>query len=165
MTKSFIIIANVSLIIIAVSLASIFYPGSFPVIGSPGDHPGKTTAGKNMGVRNTGSLPDPTLSVRVSVLNGCGRPGLATIFTQKLRKEGFDVVNGVGGNADSFEFDVSVVVDRHGDRKKAEAVAQVLGIGEILDQRTENPYVIEDVVVVIGRDWDTLLFPREGKTD
>jgi hypothetical protein len=164
MTKSFIILANVSLIIIAVSLVSIFYPGFFRVTGSPGDRIGKTSGGKNA-EEHPRPLPDPALSVRVAVLNGCGRPGLATIFTQKLRKEGFDVVNGVGGNADSFEFDVSVVVDRHGDRKKAEAVAQMLGIREILDQRTENPYVMEDVVVVIGRDWDTLLFPREGKSD
>ena len=162
MKKTCIITASVSLVIIFVSLASILYPGLFQGKESLEDRLGKTSAGKGM---PAASKPDSTLKIRVSVLNGCGRPGIATIFTQKLRKEGFDVVNGIGENADSFEFDASVVVDRHGDRKKAEAVARTLGIKEILDQRAESPYVIEDVVVVIGRDWNTLVILLEGKSD
>jgi hypothetical protein len=160
MTKKFLIIAVFSLTIIGVSLASIIRPELFRSLKIPGI--GKSKASLETVVP---AMPDTTLKVRVSVLNGCGRPGLATIFAQKLRKDGFDVVNGVGGNADSFEFDVSAVVDRRGDRKKAEAVAEVLGIKEILNQSSENPYMIEDVVVVIGRDWDVLLFPREEKTE
>ncbi len=103
--------------------------------------------------------------VRIAVLNGCGRPGIASAFVEKLRNDGMDVVNGWGGNADSFEFDRSVVVDRRGDHRKAERVSASLGIGEILNQRSESPYLLEDVVVIIGRDWDTLLFPRKEKTD
>jgi hypothetical protein len=109
------------------------------------------------------SLPDSLSLIRVAVLNGCGRPGIALPFVEKLRKDGMDVVNGVGGNADSFEFDHSVVVDRRGDIKKAERVSNLLGIKEILAQRSESPYLIEDVVVVIGRDWDTLMFPKKEK--
>ncbi|MFA6472611.1 MAG: LytR C-terminal domain-containing protein [Candidatus Latescibacterota bacterium] len=156
------IISSVSLLIIIVSLTSILYPDLFRGNESLKDRSGKTSAGKGMPVA---AKPDSTLKVRVSIMNGCGRPGIATIFAQKLRKEGFDVVNGFGENADSFEFDVSVVVDRHGDRKKAEAVAQSLGIKEIIDQRAESPYVIEDVEVVIGRDWNILVIPMEGKSD
>lgn len=111
------------------------------------------------------AAPDTFPPVRVAVLNGCGRPGIASAFVEKLRKDGIDVVNGWGGNADSFEFDRSVVVDRRGDRRKAERVAASLGIGEILSQRSESPYLLEEVVVVIGRDWDTLLFPRKEKAD
>ena len=76
-----------------------------------------------------------------------------------------DVVNGLGGNANSFEFDRSVVVDRRGNRGNALAVARSLGIGVILDQRSENPYLIEDVIVVIGRDWDALLFSGKERPD
>ncbi|MHB9030818.1 MAG: LytR C-terminal domain-containing protein, partial [Candidatus Latescibacterota bacterium] len=111
------------------------------------------------------SISDTLPPVRVAVLNGCGRPGIASVFVQKLRKDGMDVVNGLGGNADSFEFDRSVVVDRRGNRENAEAVAGSLGIRHILDQRSESPYLMEDVVVVIGRDWDTLLFPRKEMSD
>ena len=94
--------------------------------------------------------------IRIAVLNGCGRKGLALIFAQELRALGFDVVNGNGGNADSFDFDKSIVVDRKGNINKAETVAKVLGIQDVLDQYSANPYTIEDVVVILGRDWDTL---------
>ena len=104
-------------------------------------------------------------SVKVAVFNGCGRTGLASLFAQKLRDRGLDVVNGLGENADSFDFDVSVVVDRKGARKKALAVAQVLGIREILNQHSDNPYIIEEVVVILGRDWNTLLTQKEDIAD
>ncbi|MBT4483380.1 MAG: LytR C-terminal domain-containing protein [Candidatus Latescibacteria bacterium] len=104
-------------------------------------------------------------SVRVAVFNGCGRVGLASMFAQKLRSDGFDVVNGQGGNADSFDFETSVVVDRKGVGKKAEAVSKALGIEIILEQRSDDPYLIEDVAVVLGRDWSTLLKTKGETTD
>jgi len=104
------------------------------------------------------------IPVRVAVLNGCGREGFAALCARKLRSEGFDVVNGLGENADSFDFDASVVVDRKGNTVKARYCAEKLGIREIIEQRPDNPYVIEDVVVVFGRDWNTLhLFKEEDK--
>jgi len=109
--------------------------------------------------------PDSTVSVRVSVLNGCGRPGVASPFVRKLRDGGFDVVNGMGGNADSFDYDMSLVIDRCGERAKAEMVARTLGIERILSQRSENPYLIEEIAVIIGRDWDRLLFPAGEKPE
>lgn len=103
-------------------------------------------------------------SAKVVVLNGCGRAGLASVFVSKLRELGFDVVNGLGGNADTFDFDISVVVDRKGVRGKAEAVGNALGISTILDQRSDNPYLIEDVTVILGRDWNTLQAVKEDVT-
>ena len=99
--------------------------------------------------------------IRIAVLNGCGRKGLATMFARNLRNLGYDVVNGQGGNADSFDFDFSVVLDRKGNRKNAEKVANDLGIKGIIDQYSTNPYIIEDVVVILGRDWDTLKISKE----
>ena len=104
-------------------------------------------------------------SVKVAVLNGCGRAGLASLFSRKLRDMGFDVVNGLGENADSFDFDISVVVDRKGVRNKAVIVGRSLGINVILDQRSNDPYLIEDVTVILGRDWNTLLTPKEDVVD
>ena len=112
--------------------------------------------------KNKISLMDST--IKVAVLNGCGRPGLASIFVEKLRNKGFDVINGLGDNADSFDFDISVVIDRKGSRENAEFTARALGIKEILDQRSDNPYIIEDVVIILGRDWDTLNGERKDLT-
>ena len=103
--------------------------------------------------------------IRIAVLNGCGREGLATMFTRHLRNLGYDIVNGSGGNADSFDFDFSVVLNRKGNRKNAEKVADDLGIKEIIDQYSANPYIIENVVVILGRDWDTLKILKEVLSD
>ncbi len=103
--------------------------------------------------------------VRIAVMNGCGREGLASMFADELRNLGYDVVNGQGKNADSFDFDISVILDRKSNKEYAETVANDLGIIEILDQYSANPYIIEDLVVIIGRDWDTLKISKEGNFD
>lgn len=158
MKKGFFVIAALSAAVIAG--AGISLHSSLRVLSQRSD-----VERRGMQARTPNSATADTLPpVRVAVLNGCGRPGIATAFVEKLRKDGMDVVNGWGGNADSFEFDRSVVVDRRGDRRKAARVSASLGIGEVLNQRSESPYLLEDVVVVIGRDWDTLLFPKKEKT-
>jgi hypothetical protein len=155
MRKGFIVIATLSAAVIAGSGFSLHSSLRTLSLRSVAEHQRTRTSAPGTAV------PDTLPPVRVAVLNGCGRPGIATAFVEKLRKDGMDVVNGWGGNADSFEFDRSVVVDRRGDHKKAARVSASLGIGEILSQRSESPYLLEDVVVVIGRDWDTLLFPKK----
>jgi len=139
-------IAFISVVILLISAASIAV--FFATKPSPVKPPG-----------HSAEIP-----VRVAVLNGCGREGLGALCARKLRSEGFDVVNGLGENSDSFDFDTSVVVDRKGNTEKARYCAEKLGIRDIIEQRPDNPYIIEDVVVVFGRDWNTLhLFTKEDK--
>jgi len=139
MTKYFKIAAYISTPIIILSVISIIIITN--ITQSPEKQPGEK---------------EPDARIRIALLNGCGSEGLALKFADVLRAHGFDVVNGNGGNADSFDFDTSVVVDRKGDREKALIVAEFLGIEYVLDQYSANPYTIEDVVVVLGRDWDSL---------
>ncbi|MFC1485755.1 LytR C-terminal domain-containing protein [Candidatus Latescibacterota bacterium] len=103
--------------------------------------------------------PEPV--IRVALLNGCGRSGLAFQFAGILRSRGYDVMNGQGDNADSFDFDVSVVVDRKGNRELAERVARDLGIALIIKQYATDPYVLEDIDIILGRDWNTLPMAKE----
>jgi len=105
-------------------------------------------------------------SVKIAVFNGCGRPGIAGMFAEKLRDSGFDVINGMGENADSFDYMKSVVVERkNGDTEKAALVARALGIEDVLIQNTDDQYIIEEVAVIIGRDWHTLLQQKGEHTD
>lgn len=104
-------------------------------------------------------------TIKVAVLNGCGREGLASQVSKQLRALGVDVVNGEGGNADSFDFETSVVIDRRRKKEQAELVARTLGISEILDEYSSNMYIIEDIVVIVGRDWDTLKLAKEAVAD
>ncbi len=156
MTRVRVVVHIVSLVVLVVAV-------SLSVYMLRGSASNRMVTGTTEGGAISG--PDSTVSVRVSVLNGCGRPGVATPFVRKLRDRGFDVVNGMGGNADSFDYDASVVVDRCGNREKAEMVASTLGIKRILSQRSENPYLIEEIAVIIGRDWDMILFPAGEKPE
>ena len=88
--------------------------------------------------------------VRVEVLNGCGEPGVMEAFVRRLRAEGFDVIK--TGNARAFGYVESMVIDRAGKRENADEVARALRIGPVIQQVKDDPYRIEDVTVVVGRD-------------
>ena len=100
----------------------------------------------------------PVLSRRgitkVEVLNGCGKHDVARRFSELLRQERFDVV--YTGNAKAFCFCESIVLDRSGDISKAEEVARVLRIPNVLQQINADPFRREDVTVIVGRDYDLL---------
>lgn len=88
--------------------------------------------------------------VRVEVLNGGGRDGMARRATADLRDRGFDVV--YFGNAGDFGRDSSVVLARTGEVDWARAVADALGIREVRVESAENLYL--DVTVLLGAEWE-----------
>lgn len=109
-----------------------------------------------MGIRGGGggalereAVSAPAERVRVEVLNAGGVSGVARDATIRLREGGFDVVQ--FGNARAFDRDSSVVIDRVGRLDLAEAVANALGIGNVLTEPDPNLFV--DVTVLLGRSW------------
>ena len=95
--------------------------------------------------------PADTLGrVRVEVRNGGGRSGMARTATSSLRDLGFDVV--YFGNADHFDRDSTVVIDRVGRIEKARAVADALGVRQVVSEPDSNLYL--DVTVLLGAEWD-----------
>jgi hypothetical protein len=102
------------------------------------------------------TLPLPEGRVRVEVLNGGGMAGAARRATDLSRDAGFDVV--YFGNAASFDHAESHVVDRVGRPELARAVAEVLGIHNVLSDPDPDLYV--DVSVVLGRDWEPSTGPE-----
>ncbi len=90
-----------------------------------------------------------TERIRVEVLNGSGRSGLARETTGFLRDRGFDVVE--VGNWKTFEEDSTFVLARTGDLEVARRVAETLGVSRVTEAPDPNLFV--DVSVVLGRDW------------
>jgi len=87
--------------------------------------------------------------IRVEVLNGCGRGGIAFQVAQDLRKEGLDVVN--IGNARNFKYRKTLILNKSGKKGLAGKVARAIGCGEPQDRIEKKPLV--DVTVIIGRDY------------
>lgn len=102
-------------------------------------------------------VPVVTERVRVEVLNGGGRAGMARAATERLRDVGFDVV--YWGNAERFDYDSSTVLDRGGRGAEwAGAVAGALGIERVRAEPDSNLYL--DLSVVLGADWTPEAIPR-----
>jgi len=98
----------------------------------------------------------PTLSeiVHVAVFNGCGEAHLAARMTKRARSLGLDVI--LEGNADSFSYLESIVIDRGGDLSRARQVADLLGIPNCIQQISDDTYRMEDVAIIIGKDYKRL---------
>jgi hypothetical protein len=98
-------------------------------------------------------------NIQIEVLNGCGFNGVAKIFQDYLREQGFDVVNTdnfIENGKIRWDIDKSMVIDRVGQVEQAMAVARSLAIPVERVLTRENPESIYDVSVVIGKDFKTL---------
>ena len=89
--------------------------------------------------------------VKVEVLNGCGVNGIARVVGNRLRETGFDVMT--LDNADRFDYPESIVIDRLGTPEEADRVAETLGISNRIQQIVPDPFRIESVTVIIGKDY------------
>ena len=99
----------------------------------------------------------PGVRVRVEVLNGGGRQGMARAATEHLRDRDFDVV--FYGNAATFDHDSSVVIDRVERPELARAVAAALGVATVRSEPDPNLYL--DVSVVLGAGWEPPAEPAD----
>jgi hypothetical protein len=105
--------------------------------------------------------------VRVQILNGCGAGGatedIAKAITANSSPIFYDIID--KGNADLFNFEKTLVIDRRGDKdqggysKSAAKVAQLLNAGsdELLIQRLSNNLLDIDVTIIVGADYKTLI--------
>ena len=91
-------------------------------------------------------------AIRIYLANGSGVPKLAASLREPLRCAGFDVCG--TANADCSDYGETVVVDRSGERWKADAVCRFLrehwGAGRVVLQARSS--LESDVLVILGRD-------------
>lgn len=100
---------------------------------------------------------DTFKEIHVEILNGCGTDGIARRVGHHLRSLGFDVMT--LENAESFNYPESIVIDRVGKPDYAQKVAEALGIKNRIQQIIPDPFRIEEVTVIIGRDHIRLSLP------
>ena len=93
-------------------------------------------------------------NIHVEVLNGCGKDGIARQVGSHLRSLGFDVMT--VGDAESFNYPESLVIDRVGNPGYARCVAEALGTANLIQQINPDLFRIEEITVIIGRDFRRL---------
>jgi len=93
--------------------------------------------------------------VQVEVLNACGTAGAADKVTNFLRNRKFDVVQ--MGNYRTFDIDESIVIDRKGNMKTAEDIADSLGINKLNVIQQVNKNYLLDVSIIVGKDYKKLI--------
>lgn len=94
--------------------------------------------------------------VRIIVYNGAGVPGVAGEAAQHLIRAGFRVVD--TKNADTFDYDKTIVVVKRGDEETGRRVADSLD-AEIVRLEPSDQSVA-DVIVIIGKDYTP---PKSGE--
>ena len=87
--------------------------------------------------------------IRVIVYNGAGIPGIAGEAAQVLIRNGMRVID--TKNADRFDYDESLIVVQDGTLENGQRVKDVLGVGTIVDQPSEQD--VADIIVIIGTDY------------
>ena len=88
--------------------------------------------------------------IRVEILNGGGEAQIAARLRKKVRALGLDVIH--EGNAPSFNYLHTLVVDLDGDLEQARQVADVLGIPHFIQQQRDQ-FSLASVSIIIGRDY------------
>jgi hypothetical protein len=149
----------VTLLVVAVlvgSLAAGLMRGRAGAAATAGSHgvtePAPGGAAKLGAATEPGVAARPAGRVRVEVLNASGVPGLAAKGRTVLRDHGFDVV--YVGNANGYEPDTSLVLDRVGRMELARSVADQMAIPRVYPRPDSNVFV--DVTVVLGKDWSSM---------
>ena len=100
---------------------------------------------------------NPLMDVEIEILNGCGEPGLAAKFSQLLRTERVDVVR--SENADHFEYDKTILIQRNENVEGMKYVAAVLDFDINNTEKvmmSVDPNVDVDLTLIIGKDYSSI---------
>jgi len=98
----------------------------------------------------------PKHPIRIELLNGSGRAGLAGELASYLRDGGFDVLE--VSNADRSDYRNTLVVSRTESPQSGRIVAEYLGTRHLIQQVGTQEMI--DVTVIVGRDARRWTEPR-----
>jgi hypothetical protein len=87
----------------------------------------------------------------VSIINGTQQEGLASETKTSLDALGINVAS--VGNADSFDYDHTIITSYKGKTATARYLAQLLGVPETAIVNSPDPNAEFDIVVILGADY------------
>ncbi|MFH1540994.1 MAG: LCP family protein [Elusimicrobiota bacterium] len=89
----------------------------------------------------------------IEIFNASGKANLAKKMRNIFMKNGFDVIKTGNYESDS-RYEKTLVIDRLGTLSKAQQIANVIGVKEVVTKVDASRGV--DVSIIIGRDWEGL---------
>jgi hypothetical protein len=92
------------------------------------------------------------LTVAIEVLNGTNVSGLARRAANVFQSFGYDVVS--VANADSSDYQKTVILDRKGKIEVAQRVAKLIRCQRVYSRLEESSDLTTDVTIVLGTDFD-----------
>ena len=92
--------------------------------------------------------------IEVEILNGCGIPKLARMYTEYLRSEGIDVLD--SKNADNFDQIETKILHHRGEIERALALADIMMIDRNRIIEDQNETLFFDLTLILGKDYNIL---------
>ena len=94
-------------------------------------------------------IKERVVQIRIGILNGCGKKGMASRLQAFLTDKGFNVQS--TGNADNFNYRKSVVYYKEKYREEAIDIAhKIPGWQDIYQMKVEEPDI--DISIIVGKD-------------
>jgi len=128
---------------------------------SLGETPSRTDASDIRLPETVQAEPEPMAppQVRVQVLNGCGKTGIAKKAREYLTRHDYEVRD--VGNADRQDYRFSEVLNRGNNATAARDLARQLGIDESrIKRKPASPGLDVELTLIIGADYRRLSFGR-----
>ena len=92
--------------------------------------------------------------IQVEILNGCGIPKLARMYTNYLRSEGIDVLD--SKNAADFNYIETTILHHRGEIEIAWELANIMMIDKNKIIEDYNEFLFFDLTIIIGKDYSIL---------
>ena len=98
---------------------------------------------------------DETLNDRlqIEVLNGCGVKGIADLYTNYLRKNGYDVIN--YKNAENFSYNSTIILI-HKNNLNTNHFKNLMKIDPLNIKNLFDEKIFFDLTLIIGKDYKKL---------
>jgi len=129
---------------------------------SLGQTPSQTNGGSDVRLpETTQAEPEPMAppQVKVQILNGCGKTGIAKKAREYLAKHDYEVRD--VGNADRQDYRFSEVLNRGNNATAARDLARQLGIDESrVKRKPASPGLDVELTLIIGADFRRLSFGK-----
>mgnify|MGYP002864400559 CR=1 FL=1 len=136
---------NISFAIIIVGIISILIFNKDKIFGTS-NNPASLISGINF---------DESLNERlqIEVLNGCGERGVADLYTNFLRKNGYDVIN--YRNAGHFDYNHTTILI-HKNNLNANKLNELIKINPLNVKNLYDEKIFFDLTLIIGKDYKNL---------